>query len=272
MDNRQAQIRERAGLEEGRLNEDFIEFLRTYGVWMLLIAAVVGGGTSVKRWWTVQQAAKVDNAFEELEAATASGDAASPESVAAVAGTAGTVRSVGALARLDAADLYLSAVRRGVKADSKVDATGKLENADDVLNADVRKDYLSKAADLYQQVLTETRTDAGRRLLTVGAMFGLAAVAESNRDFDKAKDVYGQIEQLVSGTPYQIQGNVAKERAAKLQALAAVPALLPKAELPTIASPEPAPAAPGAAESPTPLAAPAPAPAPAPSPAPTQPK
>ena len=243
MDQRQAQIRERAGLEEGRLNEDFIEFLRTYGVWLLLIAAVVGGGTSAKRWWDTQQANKVDNAFGELESARAAGENSSPDSIAAVADTVGSTRAVGILARLDAADLYLSAVRRGIKAGAKVDGEGKLESADDVLTPEVRTDYLNKAASLYQRVLDETQNNPTQKLAAVGSVFGLAAVAESNRDFDKAKTFYGQIEQMVAGTPFEIQGAVAKERAAKLDGLKSLPTLMPKADLPQIAAPEPAPVA-----------------------------
>ena len=243
MDQRQAQIRERAGLEESRLNEDFIEFLRTYGVWILLLVALAGGGTTAKRWWDTQQAQKVDQAFEEFEAVRAGADGASPESVAAVAQTVGSTRSVGILARLEAADLYLSAVRRGVKAGAKIDAEGKLENADDLLTPDVRKEYLAKASDLYTQVAAEAGTDPARRVFAVGATFGLAAIAECERDFAKAKTLYAQIEQMTAGTTLAMQGTIAKDRAASIDSLANVPALLPKAELPTIAEAEPAPAA-----------------------------
>jgi hypothetical protein len=304
MDERQAQIRERAGLEEARLNEDFIEFLRKYGIWVLLLAAIAGGGTSAKRWWTTYNERKVDNAFSELEGARAGGDNASPESLAAVASEFGTIRSVGALARLDAADAYLSAVRRGVKAGAKVDREGKLESADDTLGADDRKAYLAKAADLYQKVLDDSQADAGKKLLTLNAIFGLAAVAESNRDFDKAKGFYSQVEKAAEGSMYSAHGLVAKERIAKLDELASVTAPLPKADLPQLPAVEPPPApaaavpaepktiqlepvappvflpansgnpetpaspAPAPAQTPVPVPAPTPAPAPAPSPAP----
>jgi hypothetical protein len=43
MDERQTQIRERAGLEEARYNQDFIEFLRRFGTPILMVAAVIAG-------------------------------------------------------------------------------------------------------------------------------------------------------------------------------------------------------------------------------------
>jgi hypothetical protein len=76
----------------------------------------------------------------------------------------------------------------------------------------------------------------------VGATFGLAAIAECERDFAKAKTLYAQIEQMTAGTTLAMQGTIAKDRAASIDSLANVPALLPKAELPTIAEAEPAPA------------------------------
>jgi hypothetical protein len=130
-----------------------------------------------------------------------------------------------------------------VKAGAKIDAEGKLENADDLLTPEVRKEYLAKASDLYTQVASEAGADPARRIFAVGATFGLAAIAECDRDFATAKTLYAQIEQMTAGTTLAMQGTIAKDRAASIDALANVPALLPKAELPTIAEAEPNPAA-----------------------------
>ena len=76
MDQRQAQIRERAGLEESRLNEDFIDFLRKYGFLILLVAALAAGLTSGVRWYREYTVRKVTTAFADFEAARAVGTAA----------------------------------------------------------------------------------------------------------------------------------------------------------------------------------------------------
>ncbi|MBS0196680.1 MAG: hypothetical protein JSR77_07975 [Planctomycetes bacterium] len=237
MDERQAQIRERAGLEESRLNEDFIEFLRKYGFWLLLIAAGAGGFTSAKRWYTQYNEKKVDAAFQDLEAARAGGNG-SPEALANVANEHRGIRAVTLLANLEAGDAYLRAIRKGVKVGAEIDAAGVPKNADDILNDADRDNYLSQAAAMYQAAADAASSNPGMVTLKTGALFGLAAIAECKRDIEKAKGFYEQIQKAVEGTAFAAQGEVAKERIAKLPTLASEPKLLAKADLPDLAPEE----------------------------------
>lgn len=234
MDQRQAQIRERAGLEESRLNEDFIDFLRKYGFLILLVAALAAGLTSGVRWYREYTVRKVTTAFADFEAARAGGDG-SPDALSSVAASHQGVRAVSLLARLEAADAYLRAVRRGVKPGTTVSPEGEVTTTDDLLTDADRASYLTLAKEGYERVLAESERDSKRAILRYGALFGLAAVAESERNFDRAATVYEQIIAQTNGTAFEAQGKVARVRLERLGELKNAPPLLPRAALPDVA-------------------------------------
>jgi hypothetical protein len=234
MDPRQAQIRERAGLEESKLNEDFIDFLRKYGFLILLVGALAAGLTSGFRWYREYTVRRVTTAFADFEAARAGGDG-SPDALTSVAASHEGVRAVSLLARLEAADAYLRAVRRGVKPGSTVSPEGEVASTEDLMTDADRAAYLSLAREGYERVIKDSAKDSTRAILRYGALFGLAAVAECERNFDKAKSVYEQIIEQTSGTAFAAQGTVARVRLERLGELKDAPALLPRAELPDLA-------------------------------------
>lgn len=292
MDQRQAQIRERAGLEESRLNQEFIDWLRRWGTPILLAVAVISVAYALRDRWHKAADTKLDAGFEELASATASSNY-SPDTLLAVASEYDGHGSIGELARLDAADAYLDALRRGIKPGAVLktekDHQGELEKADDALTDADRTDFLKRAADLYQQVYDKTSGRRGQEFLTLNALYGLAAVAEGRQDYDKAKGIYEQITKLADANALPGHAALAKERIEKLPDLQTIPKLYTKAELPPspkkeepapvpapAPAPQPAPAtppAPGAAPTPAPSTSPTPAPsepAPAPAPAPAE--
>jgi hypothetical protein len=284
MDERQAQIRERAGLEESRLNQEFIDWLRKWGSPILMVVAVLAVAYALRDRWHKAADTKLDKGFEELASLTASNNT-NPDALVQVATEYDGHAAIASLARLEAADAYLDALRRGVKPGATLKMennrpTGELENAEDALTDADRTDFQKKAAELYQQVYDQTNGKSGKQVLTMNALYGLAAVAEGRQDFDKAKGYYEQIAKIADGLAMPAHSALVKERIAKLSDLHNVPKLYTKAELPPVPkkeeppapqiTPVAAPPAPGAnpgAISPTaPPAVPAPsAPAPAPS-------
>jgi hypothetical protein len=293
MDERQAQIRERAGLEESRLNQEFIEWLQKWGTWILVGIAVVAGGYALRDRFQRSQNTKLDEGFAELESATSGGNA-SPDTLLTIAGDYQGKASIEPMARLEAADAYLDAVCRGVKPGAAFDAKdGTLIKPEDALTDADRADFLNKAAEQYQLAYDESANNAGRKVLAIGALYGLAAVAESKLDLTKAKGYYDQIVTLAEANKFPGQAAVAKQRIAKLGDLSNVPKVYSKTELPpppkreeppapAPAAPVPAPAAPApGAEAPAPSPSapatpsnpaptnPAPTPVPTPAPAPT---
>jgi hypothetical protein len=300
MDERQAQIRERAGLEESRLNQEFIDWLRKWGTPILLVVALLAVGYNVKDRWHKARDTKLDAGFEELTAATMGGNS-SPDTLLSIASTYDGHAAISSLARLDAADAYLDAIRRGVKPGAVLKTkegtpTGELENPEDILTDSDRTNFLKLAGDLYQEVYDKCSTESGQQLLTINALYGLAAIAECRQEFDKAKGYYEQIAKLADASSLPAHAALANDRIKTLPDLVKVPKLFTKAELPPPPKPEepPAPAvtpiaappsapvpqapAPGTApaepSSPTPppaTPAPAPAPTPEPTPAPANP-
>jgi hypothetical protein len=284
MDQRQAQIRERAGLEESRLNQEFIEWLRKWGTPILLCVALVSVAYALRDRWHKAADTKLDSAFSDLANATANNNY-SPDSLLSIAEQYDGHGAVGELARMDAADAYLDALRRGIKPGAVLktdkDHQGELEKADDVLTDADRVDFLKRAGDLYQQVYDKTSGRRGQEMMTLNALYGLAAVAEGRQEYDKAKGYYEQVAKLAEANALPAHASLANERIKKLPELQSLPKLYARADLPPPPKKEePAPAVtPVPAPQPSPLTSPTPVPAPAPSepapapanPAPTEP-
>jgi len=231
MDPRQAQIRERAGLEESRLNQDFIEALRKYSTPVLLVLAIAAGGYVALNKYRKAQVEKLESAFTEFEAANSS-TAPSPESLKRVAEDHGNVGAVAVLAKMRAADAFMDSVRSGLRPGAKVTPTGALEKPEDAITDEERKTFLASAEALYGEVAQLTANNTPQLPLRVGAIFGLAAVAESRQDYDGAKAKYEEIVRLTEHTQFKMHADVAKARLAKLDELKNLPKLYSDAELP----------------------------------------
>ena len=162
----------------------------------MLVVAVLAVGYNLKDRWHKARDTKLDAGFEELTAAT-TGANSSPDTLISIASTYEGHASISSLARLDAADAYLDAIRRGVKPGAVLKPgkdgaapTGELDNPDDILTDADRTTFLKQADDLYQQVYDKCSKESGQQLLTINALYGLAAIAECRQDFDKAKGYY----------------------------------------------------------------------------------
>ena len=69
LDARQRQIKEGAGLDESRVNQEFVEFLRVWLPWILgAIALVLGGWVGWQRW-TQHKHQVIAQAFADYDAA-----------------------------------------------------------------------------------------------------------------------------------------------------------------------------------------------------------
>lgn len=236
-------LREGAGREESRYNLEFIDFLQRWGTPLLLIAALVSGAFLAFKMYKEKKIEQLDNAFVEYEAA--SGDNASPEALIAVAEQFGSVKSVSLLARLDAADAYLQSVRSGAKPGARFKTDGTLESADDAMTPADRESFLAKAEEQFKAVLSASEGDSNRKMFATGALFGLAAIAESREKYDEAKANYDRVIALAPAGTVDLQAEIAKQRIASIDSLKTLPPLLSRAELPKPPEP-PAPApAPG---------------------------
>ena len=226
-DDRQFQIRDRAGLEESKLNVEFIEFLRKWGTPMLMAVAVVVGVYALYTRWERAQQAEVSAAFEELTSAS-SGGRPNPTSLLELADKYAKIKSVGLMARMSAADAWLQAVRQRVAIGAAIkneDGT-LLDEKTGTLTPELREQYLNSAKQQYQAVLDTTKGVAEKRLMAVAAAFGLAAVAESSGNFSEARTAYETAKALSEQAGDTLHVEVATKRLDSIDSIKEAPLLL----------------------------------------------
>lgn len=245
MEERHTQIREGAGLEESKLNVEFIEWLRRWSSPILVVTAAIVLAFVLYGRWQASRQQRVDQAFRELELARTAGN---PQALLVVAETFEAQGAVGLLARLAAADAYLRAARMGLRPGVPVPASGPVP-PDDLLSQAERDDILAQAATLYEDVLRRSESQPGRVLHALGAAYGLAAVAECRGDLNGARSAYERAARLAERAGFAHEAALARRRLEQLDGLDDPPRLYSRADLPAVADTTPAsgvvPAAPG---------------------------
>ena len=193
MDDRTSQIREGAGLDESRINQDFIDLMRKWSSPALFVIAGI-----VLAYWGYGQLqkranAKVNRAFEEVANAVDYTVASpSPVTLRAIRDQYGSIRGIAPMSALREADVYLNAAVRGVApgAEPEMDennvSTGVYAE-EDLLSDEDRAKMLDDAERLYREVAGMTKEGEDWAIHHLGAQFGLAAVAESKGDAEGAK-------------------------------------------------------------------------------------
>ncbi len=232
LDERQQQIKEGAGLEESRLNVEFIDWLRKWSTPLLVVVALLVLAYVGYERWQLAKRAEVDRAFVQLDSITESPNP-SPESLKSIADEFEGVRAVSPIARLAAADIYLQAARRGVKVGANMTSAGAPAEATDLLNDEQRAAVLADAESLYARVFAEAVDRRGWEEHAIGAAYGLAAVAECRGDAATAGAHYGRVVDLAEAAGLAAHAETARKRLASLPSLK-MPRLYAAAELPKL--------------------------------------
>jgi hypothetical protein len=212
MEERQTKITEGAGLEESRLNKEFIDFLQRWSTPVLLVIALIAVGYI--GYQRLQQARidKVNNAFVELEAALSTTNP-NPRVLEDVAASFSSTRAVPHIASLAAADEYLRAARVGIAPGAQLRPDGTVEPSD-LLSDEQRTRYLAEAERLYTGVLNATHAQHGMAIHAISAAYGLAAVAESQSppQLDVARGHYERIIAIAERAAYDQHARNARQR------------------------------------------------------------
>lgn len=237
MDDRIKELKEGAGREESRINEDFIEFLQKWSTPALLVLAAVAVAYWGWNQYKAMQVAKVNRATAAYTSATLE-DAANPDTLGNIAEEFGGVRSFGLLARLDLADVYVFAVQRGLAPGVEYSADAELVEGD-VLDEGARAMYLERATGLYQEVYDKASVVAGKEPLAIEAAFGLAAAAQMRDDPEGARTHLSNAGSLADKIGYEALSIVASRRAAKIAEAGPRKALYEAGALPPLPEPEP---------------------------------
>lgn len=241
MDERQRQIKEQAGLDESKVNEEMIDFLRKWGTPILLVIALISVAYAANSHFKQRAADKMEEAFAELAAAAGS-QTPSPESLRRLGEDYDGVRAVGVLARLQAADIYLATLRTGLKPGATPKPDGS-NDPGDLVTPEERTLYLNQARELYQKVIEGSAGKPGRDSLHLNGLYGLAAVEECAGAFDRAREIYGMLAGVAERAGFGAHAELARKRSGELESLATAPTLLSQAQLPALPTP-PAPAMP----------------------------
>jgi len=199
--DREQQKRERlkdvhqTDLMESRVNEDFLDWLKSKGPsWLLIFLIAICVFLALQRWRSHKEE-------QRAEAWAALTQARLPGSFEDVAEEFSSVGQIGNAARLGAADALMHSVQidrpvgsnplleqlesDGEEGEEAVDG-GQPKN----LTEEDRERYLQRAALRYDEVIASDDNSLGLTLYAVNAMFGKAAVAEARGDVEEAKQWY----------------------------------------------------------------------------------
>lgn len=207
MDRDRLQEVRAADMSESRVNEDFVQWLRTKGVWwatgIILAVAVY--------FFIMGQRQRADQSRSEAWSALAT--AALPEALEDVARDYADVDGIATLARIRAASTMLDAVRRGRPVGAAALSGLDPEAAQETLSDEERTRYLDEAARLFEQVVLADDGTLATALSTHNALCGIAAVHEARGAVDAAAEHFERAAARVEDT-YPVLATQARARAA----------------------------------------------------------
>ena len=162
-------------LTESKINEDFVDWLKTKGpTWLLVVLIGLAAWLLIDRFRQRKQ--------DHLTAGwSAFLSAQLPGSLEDVAADYADIHGLSVLANLRAADVCLQAViaQAPLGADLRAATVEPLSDED-------RDTYLTRAERIYQAVIDADNQSPETALYTIAAMNGQAAVAESQRGVESA--------------------------------------------------------------------------------------
>lgn len=216
MDQRLKEVHQ-TDLTEGRINEDFLDWLRTKGVsWLLVLMVALCVYFGIVRW----RSHRLNFEAEGWDAFT---KATTPGPLEEIAEKYPGVEGLPTLARLRAAQFLMTAVQSELA----------LPTADGVppgpLTSTDRDAYLDRADRLYTTVLGTKDAGESATLMTVTALNGRAAVAESRGKLDEARSFYEQAAKKAQAQ-FPLLAKQAQDRAATVMDETKVAALPTAAE------------------------------------------
>ena len=233
MDDRQTKIRKGAGLEDSRVNQEFLDFLNKWSSPVLIVLAVAALVWAGLQKLEQMQNTKIDQAFSELEAATL-GTTPSPTSLNAIADDYAGVRSVPELAKLTAVDIYLRAFTTGVEPGAQIDQATGTYNPTDILSEEKLNQRLDLAESTANEVLASSENKPGKAMFAMQALTRLAVIKECRDDFDGAKGYYERLKALSESEQYPSIVVFADARIANLDSLKSVDALPTNDQVPLL--------------------------------------
>ncbi len=189
-DARLEEVRQ-SDLNESRINEEFVDWLKGPGTTILLGLLVALLGFVFWQRYQQDQANTRDAAWVQYAQATA---VPGPELLEQVAATPeiAEIDGIGELARIRAAERYMNAVLADEQLREDLVPEGEEAPEPAPLTDELRVEYLDRADALYAEVVA---VDDGTNAMTIHAwtaLMGRAAVAEARGEIEAARGHYEQ--------------------------------------------------------------------------------
>lgn len=230
MDDRQRGIEIGAGLQESRLNQDFINFLQKWGPRALYALAISVGLWAGYQYYQRWQAEKTDKAFQELTDArgTLMGSifSGSPDAILSVAEKYPDRASIAVQGKLDAADIYAVSARRGVF------PGGDYFNEEDRLSVEERTSQNERAKALYQQVIDKVGGKPRYDAFALDAYEGLFTAELNLGNWPEARAAATKALELAEKAKLHGRAEILRERLEAVDGLGKLAALPSNDDLP----------------------------------------
>jgi hypothetical protein len=210
-------------LMESRINEDFVEWLKTQGPTYLLIVLVFVAAVLGWHRWKQHKVTRYSQAWAEFA------DCRLPGAFEDVADRYPNVPGLAPRAWLLAADALLDAVQAGLPLGTDPAAT----ETPDPLTELQRNEYLARAQGLYRRVIEGDNDSLSMALHAISALQGMAVVSESLGDAEAAKRWY-EAAASRAAPYYPWLAEQARQRAATVDENLATVALPAQADLPPL--------------------------------------
>ncbi len=166
-------------ITESRINEEFLEWLKTkFWTWVLFALVIVAAWMGLIRWRQARER-NLNEAWAALS------QASMPMAFEDVAAKYEDVPGLSQEARRLAAGLLLRAVQTGRSLEG--DPANPVE-----ITPELRQDYLARADRLYREILQTDDGSDGMVLQAACALSGHAVIAECRGDVDEARTLFNQ--------------------------------------------------------------------------------
>ncbi len=223
-------------LTEGRLNDDFVFWLKKNGSNYLLVVLLAACAALGYNYWNRKGIEKSSLAWSELTQATM------PEALEGVAKDHANVPQVAMIALLSAGDRRLGQIRTGELSPKTGDTPAVLlDDAARKITEDAAYDDYTKAAEIAVKLAGGKMENAITVVLPT--LFGRAAICESRKDFEGSRKLLDEAASI-AGSRWPSFADLAKWRAGETLALAS-PITIPAASALPVKAPAVTPAAVG---------------------------
>jgi hypothetical protein len=228
MDERQTQVVAGAGLQESRLNTDFIDFLSKWGPRALYVVLAVVLAFLGWQQWTRYQSRQTDQAFADYESQVL---ARSPDLLLKVAQDHAGQHAVWSLAMRDAANLLMDAGIVG----TAPGADPLAPRPEDTLSPDQRTQMFQRAEGIFREVIDKNTGPGGQLIYAQQARWGLTSALLS---LGKQADGEKLLETFVAEAENADMPDLAafgRHRLERIREVGAAPIIVSEASLPPAA-------------------------------------